>query len=59
MTNIPLYIHLYTHIYVCIYIYICTRFSVECLLSSVLRVGGQKRERSSEREGKKKGRERN
>ena len=36
------------------YIYICTRFIVECLLSSVLRVGGQKRERSSEREGKKK-----
>ena len=36
------------------YIYICTRFIAECLLSSVLRVRGQKRERSSEREGKKK-----
>ena len=37
---------------VCVY-----KVCFECLLSSVLRVGGQKRERSRERKGKKRKRE--
>ena len=49
MTNIPLY-----NIYICVCVY---KVCFECLLSSVLRVGGQKRERSRERKGKKRKRE--
>ena len=51
MTNIPLY-NIYMCVCVCVY-----KVRFECLLSSVLRVGGQKRERSRERKGKKRKRE--